>query len=201
MRGGAYLFSPVLALALASAALAGGQATLIRQVDFKNFEYAWSTPVAVVPSSWQWLTSPTDKTFTTVNGIHHFFTPGHKVDEGQAALISVDSVTYGDLDADGVEEAAVALNYSEGGTANWDYVYVYRMERRRPALMVRMQTGSRADGGLVKLAIKDGVLLIDFADADRRRGDCCSEGYIRVSYRWERGGFVEIAPRKRGNLQ
>jgi hypothetical protein len=57
------------------------------------------------------------------------------------------------LDSDGIEEAVAALNYSTGGTQNWDYLYFYRME-----------TGSRGYGGLVRTFVQDQLLVVDFAD-------------------------------------
>lgn len=140
--------------------------------------------------------------FRAVRGIHHFYHPGQgSYERERAPLISVDSVTYGDLDSDGVEEAVVALNYSGGGTANWDYLYVYKLENGQAALLARMETGSRGYGGLVKASIRDGLLIVDFADEERHVGDCCSEGYIRVRYRWQKGRFIEEGARERGDLE
>jgi hypothetical protein len=110
-------------------------------------------------------------------------------------------VTYGDIDGDGAEEAAVHLNYSTGGTANWDYLYVYKLEHGRPKLMERLESGSRVSGGLVRSAIEKEILILDFADPERSAGDCCSEGYIRVHYRWQDGRFVETGARERGDLE
>jgi hypothetical protein len=112
----------------------------------------------------------------------------------------MDGVTYGDLDGNGTEEAAVHLNYGSGGTQNWDYLYVYKSVDGRPSLIGILISGERGYGGLVRSSIENGLLVLDFADADRRVGDCCSEGYIRVHYRWRNGTFVEIGARERGDL-
>jgi hypothetical protein len=58
-------------------------------------------------------------------------------------------------------------------------------------LLARLESGSRADGGLLKVAIEQRTLILDFADTEKRAGDCCSEGYIRVKYRLKDGRFVE----------
>jgi len=126
----------------------------IRRIDVDNFTYPWSDaePPEDVNQPWHWFTSAPDFHFRAVNGVHHFYL---REQDGyvreRSPLISVDSVTYGDLDGDGVEEAVVALNYSTGGTANWDYLYVYKLESGKPQLLARMETGSRGYGGLVKL--------------------------------------------------
>jgi len=176
-------------------------ATTIREIDFENFVYPWSEPFFGVPSNWKWLTSEPCRRFRALNGIHHFYEAGQDSDERKhAPLIRVDSVVYGDLDGDGAEEAIVALNYSEGGTANWDYLYVYKLQGGRPRLMGRMQTGSRADGGLVRTFVREKLLVVELADTAKRVADCCSAGYVRVSYRWEEGAFLEVGQREHGKI-
>ena len=178
------------------------QITNIHQIDFKNFAYPWDESTEDVPLTWRWTTlSSPPLRLQAVNGIHHFYEKGQsQTERARAPLFSVDSVTYGDLNGDGIEEAVVALNYSTGGTANWDYLYVYKLVHGHARLLGRMETGSRGYGGLVKVSIQNGLLVVEFTDADRHVGDCCSEGYVRVRYRWREGGFIEEGPRERGDL-
>ncbi len=179
------------------------QVTTVRQIDFANFTYAWTDaePPEYIHEPWHWLTSSPNLRFRAVGAIHHFYLPAQdKYEREHAPLVSVDSVRYGDLDGDGAEEAVVALNYSTGGTQNWDYLYVYKLERGQPKLLARMQTGSRGYGGLVRAFVRDELLIVDFADPERPAGDCCSEGYVRVRYRWQEGRFLEEGTRERGNL-
>jgi hypothetical protein len=150
---------------------------------------------------WEWLDRIPEPHIRLANGLHHFYKSGQsQLEREHAPILSMDSVTYGDLDGDGMEEAAVHLNYTEGGTANWDYLYVYQLVHSHPKVTSILKGGSRAYGGLTHTAIQNGLLVLDFADPDRRVGDCCSEGYIRVRYRWTSGKFVEDGPRERGNL-
>jgi hypothetical protein len=191
----------IVTLILGAVTTNAQKVTTIQQIDFDNFRYSWSNPPEEVPVTWHWLDSAPDLYFTTVNGMHHFYVPGQDKEERRfAPLISVDSVTYGDLDDDGVDEALVALNYSTGGTANWDYLYVYRLHHGRANLLARMQTGSRGDGGLIRAFVRDGLLIADFADSEKRVADCCSEGYVRVCYRWKDGTFVEEGQREHGKI-
>src|SRR5882724_11171506 len=183
--------------------IAAEQVTTVRQIDFTNFTFAWteteSPEYTLVP--WHCLTSTPTLRFRAVGGIHHVYLPSQdNYEREHAPLVSVDSVTYGDLDGDGAEEALVALNYSAGGTANWDYLYAFKLENARAKLIARMQTGSRAYGGLVRAFVREGLLIADFADSERLVGDCCSEGYIRVRYRWQDGAFVEEGDRERGKI-
>lgn len=206
-REGDVKFCP-LALALlvtAVAACTSGSSTSgcssIWQVDFDNFTYGWdANEPAGIPTTWEWLDSKPDQEFRTINGEYKLCEPNEYPYAGECPLVSVDSVTYGDLDGDGVAEAVVALTYHTGGTAGWQYLYVYKMENDHVKLLARMRTGSRADGGLVRVFVRNNLLVADFSDAERRIGDCCSEGYIRVHYRLRSGGFVEALPRERGDL-
>ncbi len=175
-------------------------ATTIRQIDFDNFRYPWTAPAADVPSTWSWLTAAPDSHIETVNGLYRPNSADPDNEPLRSPAVSVDAVSYGDLDGDGTEEAVVALNYTTGGTANWDYVYVYKLDGSKVSLLARLQSGSRADGGLVRAFVRHGLLVMDFADADKRAGDCCSEGYIRVEYRWRDGVFVEEGERGHGKI-
>lgn len=177
------------------------QASTIRQVDFKNFTYPWDEPGGV-PGSWQWLETSPKESFRLVRGIHRFIDPNDpEYERERAPGVRMTSVTYGDLDGDRLEEAAVTVNYGTGGSANWNYLYVYKLERGKPKLLGRLEGGSRADGGLIEVRIQNGALVLDFADTERRVADCCSEGYVRVRYRWLQEQFAESGPRSRGDLK
>jgi len=88
----------------------------IRQIDFDNFSYPWSDaePPEDVHQPWHWYTPVPDRHFRAVNDLHHFYLRDKdSYVREHSPMISVDSVTHGDLDGDGVEEAVVALNYSK----------------------------------------------------------------------------------------
>jgi hypothetical protein len=195
----------IVVLSLSTALTAGIPKTdEIRRLDFKNFSFPWDEEMgeaSSVPTISRWISPLPQEHIRAVRGTHHFYSPGQdELEREQAPLISVDSITYGDLDGDGIEEAAVHLNYSTGGTSNWDFLYIYKLGRGRPKLLGILESGSRGYGGLGRTSIAEGLLVLDFADAERRVGDCCSEGYIRVRYRWQGQGFVEEGPRERGDL-
>lgn len=168
----------------------------ISEVNFKDFDYPWDAPRIAVPTAWKWLEGK-PKSSIRVNAGRHEFSASEPFTDG---YLMIRSVTYGDLTGDGHDEAAVDLLCSSGGTANWHYLYVFTLANGSPMLLARLQSGSRAYGGLLKVAIEQKTLVLDFADADRRVGDCCSEGYIRVRYRWRAGRFVEVDGRTSGVL-
>lgn len=171
-------------------------AAKISEVNFKDFDYPWDAPRIAVPAAWKWLEGK-PKSSIRVNAGRHDFSSSEPFADG---YLMIRSVTYGDLNGDGQDEAAVDLLCSSGGTANWHYLYVFTLAHGSPTLVGRLQSGSRAYGGLIRVAIEQKTLVLDFADADRRVGDCCSEGYIRVRYRWQAGHFVEVGRRTSDDL-
>jgi hypothetical protein len=171
----------------------------IRQIDFKNFTYAWDEPIAL-DTTWRWLDSSPESDIKVSDGMYRFDDEDDTGD-GPSPFITEDSVTYGDLTGDGTEEAIVKLNYSTGGTHNWDYLYVYRLTKSHLSLLGRLESGSRGNGGLISVKVKGTSLVTDFADKDKLRGDCCSAGFIRVRYRWQRGTFVEFGARQYGDME
>jgi len=200
------LLCAVLVLLAATALSNGAPKDMdIRSIDFKNFSFAWDSKMENPPSydasPWHWLLSLPQSRIHVVNGVHHFYEPNEsQLEHERAPRVTVDQVVFGDLGGNGMEEAAVHLNYSSGGTQNWDYLYVYKSADDHLRLMGILKSGERGYGGLYRTAIQNGLLVLDFADPDRRAGDCCSDGYIRVRYRWKNGSFIEEGPRERGNI-
>ncbi len=189
-------------LAVVSMGFASAHESAIRHFDFMNFTYPWTGSVDFGYLTWHWTKSTPETKVRLTKGLHKFIDPdAPEVVREHSPALRLDSVTYGDLDGDGTEEAVVALNYTTGGTQNWDFVYVYKHEHGRLRLLGRVETGSRADWGLIHTAVKDGLLVLDLADPERRAGDCCSEGFVRVRYRWRGDGFIEEGSRERGDLK
>jgi hypothetical protein len=187
-------------LVFGTPSLLSAQTSAIRKVDFKNFEYAWDQSWESGPSDeWRWITTLPESTVEILSGIHRFEDEDEE-GPGPAPMLSVDNVVYGALISERKEEAIVSLTYHTGGTANWNYVYVFGLERGTPALMALMETGSRGYGGLVGVSIQRKLLVLDFADKDRMIGDCCSAGFVRVRYRWHGGKFVEARSREYGDM-
>ena len=168
----------------------------IRGVDFKNFVYPWPQEPGV-PSSWNWLDAMPQSRVRLQDG-EFIFDPS---DAPRSAYVQLGSVTFGDLDGDRQDEAAVDLYYGTGGTAGWHYLYILKAAHGTVAPIGILGSGSRADGGLSDVRIRQGLLILDFADPDRREGDCCSRGVIRVSYRLQVGRFVETGTRQKDSIR
>lgn len=136
----------------------------IRKVDFQNFTYE--------PSC-----AGEDTTKVTVAGGE--FSEEKKIDEyTERFFFKVFNIIYGDLNGDRAEEAVILSVCNTGGTGNFTEGFVYSMKRGKPALVARIPGGDRADGGLRKAWIENGLLLIESNDGERSRGACCPGGTI-----------------------
>ncbi len=176
-------------------------ATRISEIDFKNFDYAWDVPKLGAPETWKWMEGTSRSSVHVVGGRHDFAVSESPVRTYRGGYLMVWSVTYGDLNDDGRDEAAVDLLFSTGGTLNWHYLYVFTLENGSPTLLGALQSGSRADGGLINVEIIQGRLVLDFEDAERQVAGCCSAGMIRVRYRLQGDHFVEVGERERDSLR
>lgn len=186
----------VCCMALAAASPPRGT---IRSVDFRNFSFDWPADSDAGPTSWIWLGTSSPAQVRLRNGGHSF--AGSGVPASGGPYIELRSVAYGDLTGDGEDEAAVDLLYGTGGSANWHYLYVYTLADSTPKLLGVLRSGSRADGGLAHVAIAKASLVVEFQDGDRREGDCCSRGIIRVEYRYQNGRFREVGEPQKDSLR
>lgn len=161
-----YAFSVVVfsvAVSLFAAASVLGQ-TDIRKVDFQNFTYE--------PSC-----AGEDTTKVKVAGGE--FSEEKKVDEyTERFFFKVFNIIYGDLNRDKAEEAVILSVCNTGGTGNFTEGFVFSIKRGKPALVARIPGGDRADGGLRKAWIENGLLVVESNDSERSRGACCPEGTI-----------------------
>jgi hypothetical protein len=81
---------------------------------------------------------------------------------GDADTCSIESIAYGDLDGDGVEEAAVWVRFVAGGGTSRDEnaVDVFALRNGRAVPIARALEGSRAEGGVYDVEIRDGRLRV-----------------------------------------
>lgn len=162
----------------------------IRAVDFENFTYP------EIGSS---------RTFTLKDGIE----PNSK------EARSVVDVIYGDVTADGIEDAMVVHSQSIRGSAIPYFVYVYAMNGTRPKLLWSFYAGERGDGGLRQISADGGEMVVELYGRDRvvnggtssdedNMGVCCPRFFTRSRYEWRDGRFrlktkEATLPNPRGN--
>ena len=172
-------------------------------VDFKNFTYP-------LPRGWQHqdgdeITLVGGKLQPKFKNIEEEMTPEEKAAARSERRIGMSYVTtkYFDVDADGLDEAAVIVKVETGGAAIPQLVYVFAWKDEQPELIWNFRTGDRADGGLKDIRAENGELVIELYGQDRFllgqtetskiTGDeeqlCCPLFFTRSFYKWNGRNF------------
>jgi hypothetical protein len=115
---------------------------------------------------------------------------------------SIVDVVYGDVTADGIDEAMVVHSQSIRGSAIPFFVYVYAMNGTKPKLLWSFYTGDRAQGGLRRVFAQTGHLMLELYGKNEYVGmanydagsECaaCVEFYTRSRYEWKRDHFQRL---------
>jgi len=154
--------------------------------DFKNFTFP-------LPRGWQDIDS---KEITLENGIR-------RMTEAKIGMSYV-TTKYFDVTDDGEDEAFVILKVATGSITIPQIVYIFEWKEGKPELLWYFRTGDRADGGLKKLGVENGELVVELFGIDRYIftqmetskivGDeqrlCCPTHFTRTRYKREGNGFV-----------
>jgi hypothetical protein len=183
--------------ALAFVAL-GQQRTADQSLDFRNFTYPFPNQEFIpVPDKLAWMSLNAKTTVTLVNGRYDF----DRANPSAGPSLILDRVLYGYLTSPKQLDAVAVLGYHTGGTAHWDYVYAFSLESNSPKLVGWFRAGSRADSGLYQLQVANRTLIVDLFDPERRVADCCSEGFVRNTYDFKNGYFVQREAQEIGNIE
>jgi hypothetical protein len=164
--------------------------TDIRQIDFRNFQYPWET--ATTPENFHWLTR-FDTTLSLKDGEHVFHDGACGGPYQRCAAVSIAEIQYADINDDLVQDAIIVLTYKSGGTAYWEYVYMYTTVNGTSRLIAAFETGTRAYNGLHRVYPGNGHLIVELNEPDENEGECCATWRSRTEYRWSRDHFVAVA--------
>jgi hypothetical protein len=153
----------------------------IRSVDFENFTYPHIHARG---------------TFTLKDGREP------NVEESRSVI----DVIYGDVTADGNEDAMVVQSQNIHGSAIPYFVYVFTVNGAKPKLLWSFVAGDRAQGGLRRVFAENGNLAVELYGDKAYVGmpnydasaDCaaCATRYTRAHYAWQKNRFRRI-----GNLE
>jgi len=147
----------------------------IRSVDFENFTYPEIGSRGI---------------FTFKNG-------DEPTEDDPRSLVDV---VYGDVTADGTEDAMVVHSRSIRGSAIPFYVYVYTANGKKPKLLWSFYAGERGDGGLRQISADRGEMVVELYGRDRvinggtcsdedNMGVCCPRFFTSSRYEWRGGRF------------
>ena len=146
------------------------------KIDFKNFSYPWLRSLAA-PDNY-------GKTFTLKDGkLEATLKEDGRVNKMGAFL---SSIKYGDLNNDSKDEAVITISFQTGGSAVPHAIYLYDcLHLNQPSLIGSFVTGDRADGGLKRVSIEEGKLIVELFSPIDSQGACCPTKYIRSYYKWD----------------
>jgi len=133
----------------------------IRKVDFKNFTYSGTDDYPGI--------------FKLKNGEKPY---EHMREDG----IDLYKTEYADLTGDGEEEAILSMSIQTGGSAIPNLIYIYTLKNDKPKLLWSFITGDRADGGLKKLYVENGELVVELFGDSKIVGDKWSFSIPKEKY-------------------
>lgn len=107
---------------------------------------------------------------------------------GSPPALGTDMEAFGDLDGDGLGDAAAVVNCNEGGVGWPDYVVFWKRGPAGPVLLGAYQMGDAvgdARGGTQKLTYQPGgTVRVESLDARSFDQGCCPSGRAVVSLKW-----------------
>lgn len=150
----------------------------IRKVDFRNFTYEPGCA---------------GEDYEKVTVALGEFSEEKKVEDyTERFYFKVFNIIYGDLNGDKAEEAVILSVCNTGGTGNFTEGFVFSMKSGKPTLVARIPGGDRADGGLRKAWIENGLLVVEANDSEQSRGACCPGGTITQKVRLSGKQLVNV---------
>jgi len=147
-----------------------------------------------------------DRTYDFGDGDPRVFTKGKHLDlndEGRCNVcISIRSVTFGDIDGDGQEEALVTTATSLGGAGVLLEGFIYGLKDGEVVLRSEVESGDRGDGGIESMTARDGDAIVRRYRLENpslpgsRYGSTCCPNWIEVErWHWDGSKLVKVSAR------
>lgn len=143
--------------------------TNVRRVDFDNFRY---TPECLRNED------GARGSLTTRNGKFE------RNEEFDKLNFTVNQVIYGDLTGDDELEAVVLSACNTGGSGTLTEGYVYAVQTGRLVEIGRVDSGSKAYGGIVGVEIDKRVLVVERYATDEDGAHCCPKYIDTEQFHW-----------------
>ncbi|HSR97449.1 MAG TPA: hypothetical protein VLM79_10385 [Kofleriaceae bacterium] len=104
---------------------------------------------------------------------------------------SVARPVFADVNGDGVEDAIISSVMSTGGTGRFSDVRVYTMRAGKVAELAMIPGGDRGDGGIRRVAVDGGAVIVERNVLAEGDGACCASQARRERWVWRNGEIVE----------
>ncbi len=143
------------------------------QVRLNTEQFDWEVPAALTLEALknaEYLSEwPTAGKATLTDGT--FFEPYEPGAASGVHLTLMEHLALGDLNGDGVDDAAVVLEASGGGSGTFRYLAAVLNERGQPRHVASALLGDRV--GIESLAIQDGRIVVEMIGHGPGDGLCC----------------------------
>ena len=104
----------------------------------------------------------------------------------------------GDLDGDGVEEAAGFLTESSGGSGSYTYLVIVDTDNSHYKNVATWKLGDRIK--VRALRLQQGALELDMVTAGPQEAACCPTLKVHKSYRYTGGKLTETSSEEQGHV-
>lgn len=169
----------------------------------QNAPQSTDTPLPVLPTATQVpalsldllrngsYTSPDWGEFQLTDGIYYRTTPTSQESPEAYTTIMLDTVLYGDLNSDGVEDALVFLATQSGGTGHFVEMAAVLNLDGSPSNISTLYLGDRVvvESG----TIQDGLITLHMRVQGPNDGMCCPSQSVTWTFRLEDGLLVKIS--------
>ena len=159
----------------------------IRQVDFNNFTYEPTCTGNESDEPYGKITVKNGKidNIKTIDGVDE------PINDNLPNYFEISDIIYGDLNSDGGQEAVITSFCNTGGTGQFSEGYIYTLKDGKPVLMTRIGGGDRGFGGLVKIKIVKGLLVVEQNDP-QDGANCCAVFTLTTKYKLNDRKLVQV---------
>jgi hypothetical protein len=116
------------------------------------------------------------------------------------ASLRVEPPLFAEIDGDGTEDAVIGSVLGTGGTGQFSSIAVYTVRRGEVVALGEIPGGDRGDGGIRRVAIEAGAVIVERNVLSEGDGACCASTWRRERWIWRDGQLVEDTA-ARGPLQ
>lgn len=149
----------------------------IKEIDFRNFPYPYDFDELVAAEP-RWMRLE-GATFASLHGGQH----GFECRAAPCPLLTLNQVTFGNIEGLPLTSALVVASYRTGRLAGTQYLYIVALRAGSPRVVAWLETGWMRFRG-VSTERGDLVLLLNSPEK--------AEGTITIRYRWHDGSFQQI---------
>ena len=105
---------------------------------------------------------------------------------------TLDEVSYGWLQNEPQNVAAILVTCSGGGTGEFSGAFLYAVNHGHASLKTIVCCGDRADGGIASVNLAWGRLIIQTYSIGPQGVACCPTSIVTTVYRWDGKKLVKV---------